>query len=88
MLSAASLDVIGRAGASFALIRTQLRFNILGFNYDFNALDPMGKRNELHDAFEKFQAKDEFNVVALLGIMFPVLGSILKIFASFPFSSP
>ena len=65
-----------------------IRFDILGFNYEFNALDPMGKPNELHDAFEKFQAKDELNLVTLLGFMFPVWESILQIFASFPFSSP
>ena len=61
-------------------------FGILGFNYEFNALNPMGKPNELHEAFEKFKAKNGFNFVSLLNGMFPALGPILKIFVSFPFS--
>ena len=65
-----------------------IRFYILGFHYEFNALNPIGKPNELYEAFERYKAKSEFNFVALLDAVFPALEPILKIFASFPFSSP
>ena len=60
-------------------------FDILGFNYEFNALDPMGKPNELHEAFESFKVKYNFTWVVLFAAMFPALGPILKIFVNFPF---
>ena len=65
-----------------------IRFDILGFHYEFNALNPIGKPNELYEAFEKYKSKSEFNLVALLDAVFPALEPIWKIFVSFPFSSP
>ena len=59
-----------------------IQFDILGFNYEFDALNPTGKPNELHQAFQKFKARQGSSLVTLLGAIFPALGPIFKIFVS------
>ena len=63
-----------------------IQFDILAFNYEFNALNPTGKPNELLEAFQKFKVKQTLNLVPLSGDIFPVLRPIVKNFVSFPFS--
>ncbi|KAI0768801.1 cytochrome P450 [Trametes elegans] len=60
-LSRTTLDVIGLAG----------------FNYDFNALDPSGKPNELSIAFRNlFSNTAAFSLLSFLRAWFPVLNII------------
>lgn len=59
----------------------------LGFNYEFNALDPAGKSNELNEAFRRFRAKEKSDVVSLMFRSLPVLRPIVKLFVSSPFHS-
>ena len=59
-----------------------IQFDILGFNYEFDALNPTGKPNELHQAFQQFGAKQRVSLVTLFNVIFPALGPIFRIFVS------
>ncbi|KAI0822367.1 cytochrome P450 [Trametes gibbosa] len=49
---------------------------LVGFNYQFNSLNPSGKPNELAAAFEKIFQVPEVNTVVILRTLFPILNHI------------
>lgn len=51
----------------------------LGFNYEFNALNPSGKPSELAEAFEKiFKVPEKIPIMMILRNFFPILNIIVS----------
>ncbi len=51
----------------------------LGFNYEFNALNPSGKPSELAEAFEKiFKVPEKIPIMMILRNFFPILNIIVR----------
>lgn len=52
---------------------------VLGFNYEFNALNPSGKPSELAEAFEKiFKVPEKIPIMMILRNFFPILNIIVS----------
>ena len=55
-----------------------MTYTLIGFNYDFNSLNPKGPPNELGEAFKEiFNIPDKIPMAFVLRNFFPVLKYII-----------